>query len=197
MSRRVVISGIGIYTSIGKGKEEFFKNLMAQKQVISPIPKKYELNYTFKSRFYSPLPPVKLEEFDMSSSLENTMQEEDKIAVVCAKMALEDSGIKTVNKGKYYQAESISESGVILGIGISSLERSFKSYVAHILKNAQEEGKRLDTKFHYSRMIIPQTMPNSVTSWVSVFFQLFGPNYTLNSACASGTIAIGEAFRKL
>lgn len=49
----------------------------------------------------------------------------------------------------------------------------------------------------YNRMVIPMIMPDAATSWISILSGIKGVNYTINSSCASGTVAIGEAFMKI
>jgi 3-oxoacyl-[acyl-carrier-protein] synthase II len=46
-------------------------------------------------------------------------------------------------------------------------------------------------------MVIPNPMPNSRAAWVSICFGLSGSCHTVNASCASGTYAIGEAFRRI
>jgi 3-oxoacyl-[acyl-carrier-protein] synthase II len=57
MSRRVVITGIGILSSIGIGKEAFMQNLFLEQIPLAKIPDSFEKNYKFKSKYYvrSPL----------------------------------------------------------------------------------------------------------------------------------------------
>jgi 3-oxoacyl-[acyl-carrier-protein] synthase II len=70
-----------------------------------------------------------------------------------------------------------------MGVGMGSLKTGFTSYVSHTLG----EGR-------FNRMGIPMLMPNSVAAWISITQGAQGINYTINAACASANIAIGEAF---
>jgi 3-oxoacyl-[acyl-carrier-protein] synthase II len=76
---------------------------------------------------------------------------------------------------------------IILGTGICTLKAGFDAHEAHAL----------DHSLHYNRMVIPMIMPDSATSWISILFGIKGVNHTINASCASGTIAIGEAFLKI
>lgn len=128
--RRVVVTGIGPVTALGIGKEAFWDSIINQDMIIKAIPKEYEKNYHYKSRFYVPKPEVVLEE-------ENSMMgESSKFARVAAKLALLDS-----------ELTDYRDAGVILGIGMSSLKTAFTSYEAH----TTGEGR-------FNRMVIPILM---------------------------------------
>ena len=177
MARRVVITGIGPVTSIGIGAREFFQQALALKTCIQTLPADYEKKYKFKSRFYVPFPNFQLPEYGLDSSYERMMEKTSKISLVAAKLALQDADLLAVENAR-----------IILGIGIGALSTSFQSHIAHTQEHASTR---------YNRMIIPIQMPNAASAWVSIVFGIKGPNYTLNAACASGTMALGEAYLKL
>ncbi|MBN2143423.1 MAG: beta-ketoacyl-[acyl-carrier-protein] synthase family protein [Candidatus Aureabacteria bacterium] len=177
MTNRVVITGIGPVSSIGTGKDIFFRNLLDLKLNISEIFSEFK-GYKYKSRFVSPMPEFSLEDMNIPSSIYKILQDEDKLTLKSAKLALDDAHI---------DLKEISECSIILGTGFSGLQRAFESYLVHIGVD--------EKRFH--RMIIPQTMPNSVAAWLSIIFKIKGSSFTINASCASGTIAIGEAYLKI
>jgi len=164
--RRVVITGIGPACANGIGKNEFWKSILQKEIILNSVKSKFEKIYSYKSRFFVPSPEIN------QDGMNSTMSEMAKIALTCAKLAAEDANITDG-----------SEAGVILGVGINDLKNAFESYNAHI----KGEGR-------FNRMIIPMLMPNSVSSWIAISLGTRGMNYTVNAACASGNIAIGEAF---
>ncbi|MDD3626756.1 MAG: beta-ketoacyl-[acyl-carrier-protein] synthase family protein [bacterium] len=197
---RVVVTGIGPAASIGIGKEDFTGNLFNLKPVIKKIPSVYELNYKFRSGFYSPFPEFILSDYDVSNKFENIMQDEDKLSILCSALALEDAGFDFENTGKDIIVSGLpEESGVILGIGLTGLETALHSYLAHIMNEKKDDKITVleDFQTRYNRMIIPRTMTNSIAGWTSILFGLHGPSFTVNASCASGTIAIGEAYEKI
>ncbi|MFH1876189.1 MAG: beta-ketoacyl-[acyl-carrier-protein] synthase family protein [Candidatus Omnitrophota bacterium] len=196
--RRVVITGIGPVTSIGIGKDDFFDSILNNRICLKPIPEIFERGYTFKSRYYSPCPEVDLAEYGFPQYYGKVTQGEDKMALIASFLALQDAGFK-VHKGENgFIASELRNCGVIVGIGISSLETGFHSYLAHIVKDTSEIPKALDTvKIRYNRMVVPMLMPNSVSSWISITYGLKGTSYTVNAACASGIFAIGNAYQKV
>ena len=196
--RRVVITGIGPVTSIGIGKDNFFEGILNNRTCIKIIPENFEIGYKFKSRYYSPHPAVDLAGYGFPQYYTKVTQGEDKLALIASALALKDAGFTVENGGDSFIVPELSGCGVIVGIGISSLETGFHSYLAHIIKDKSEIPRVLDTiKVRYNRMVVPMLMPNSVASWISITYGLKGASYTVNAACASGIFAVGNAYQKI
>jgi len=85
----------------------------------------------------------------------------------------------------------------ILGIGIVALKTALYQYAIQGLAHKPEILKELDVYPRYNRMAIPSIMPNSASSWVTIVFNIHGPNFTINTSCSSGTYAVGEAYEKI
>lgn len=186
MKRRVAVTGIGPVTAMGIGREKFFENLIKYRTVIHQIPEEFEKNYTFKSRHFVPAPQFFLTDFGIPQSLENAMERISRLSVAGAKLALEDAGLHINSGERYFQAGLPKACDVIVGVGMSSLQTALESYIAHITGEAR-----------YHRMVIPMLMPNAASAWISILFGIRGTNYTINASCASGTCAIGEAYRRI
>jgi 3-oxoacyl-[acyl-carrier-protein] synthase II len=197
MPRRVVITGLGILTSLGIGKDEFMRNLFLHKTPLAAIPGAFERHYTFKSRYYVPLSLPALNEYSIPSHHQCFMQEVHKIAIISAKMALADAGLSVSGDGRSFRVEGLENCGACIGIGFLGLHEGFSSYLAHL---AGEDGQLcscVPQSVRFNRLIIPIMMPNSISAWISILFQLKGSCYTLNASCASGTLAIGEAYKRI
>jgi 3-oxoacyl-[acyl-carrier-protein] synthase II len=197
MARRVVITGIGPVTAIGIGKEQFFQNLLHHQVSIKEIPSDYERNYRFKSRHFVPVPEVSFIDFGIDPALRTAMEKIAKLSVIATKLALIDAGLDIVANGRYFGVNHLAEAAVVIGVGMSSLQTAFKSYLAHLFGNDSTLREHYSLDFRYNRMVIPMLMPNSVAAWNSILFGITGPSLTVNAACASGTCAVGEAFRKI
>jgi 3-oxoacyl-[acyl-carrier-protein] synthase II len=183
---RVVITGIGPVTAIGTGKESFWNNILAGNTNITGIPPAFEKNYRFKSRFFVPFPSASLEEHSLPAKFGILMESSTRAAVIAAKLAMEDAGIMWKDQRVNLPVDP-ARSIIILGTGICALKAGFEAYEAHAL----------NPSLRYNRMVIPMIMPDSATSWISILFGIKGTNHTINASCASGTVAIGEAFRKI
>jgi len=201
MKRRVVITGIGPATAIGVGKMDFSAGLYGLKTCIAEIPSSYEQNYTFKSRYYVPKPEFSLTELGIHQSVERMMEESSRLSVLCAKLALEDAGFQISNSEEHMQVEGLEDCPIIIGTGMSSLQTALESYTAHMAGTGLPEseprpGSNPD-KPRFNRFVIPMLMTNSPAAWISILFGLKGFSYTLNSACASGTYALGEGYNTI
>jgi 3-oxoacyl-[acyl-carrier-protein] synthase II len=188
MSRRVVITGIGLVSPFGNNTESFFNNLLAKKTCISGIPESYYKNYKFKSKFYVKSTEINFVDNNFSPYLNNITNDATKYALLGTKKALIDSGFTLNDINKKINIDDFDRKCLILiGTGFSNLEKSFKSFESHIGIS--------DKAFH--RMCVPFMMPNAVSSWISILFNLHCTNFTLNASCASSTIAIGESYEKI
>ena len=194
-NRRVVITGIGPFTSLGIGKEELWSNLLKGKIAVSPIPEKFKKNYSFRTKYYVPFPEYSFNDFDLSSRYTSLMEESSKVSLIGTKLALDDAGLMgKENTIEHYDPETIN---IIIGVGIVCLQTIFDSYLVHNFEDRQDILNTLDLKPLYNRMVIPSVMPNSASGWISIIYGVKGSNYTVNTACSSGSYAIGEAFRKI
>lgn len=195
MKRRVVITGLGPATAIGIGKKDFSAGIYGLKTCLAEIPSSYEQNYTFKSRYFVPKPEFALTDLGIHKSVEGMMEESSRLSVLCAKLALEDAGFQISNAEKHMQVEGLENCGIIIGIGMSSLQTALESYTAHM---AGTDGCGSNhNKPRFNRMVIPMLMTNSPAAWISILFGLKGFSYTLNAACASGSYALGEGYRNI
>jgi len=195
-TRKVVITGIGPITSIGIGKDELWRNLLDKKINLSPIPEKFKINHNFRSRFLVPFPRFSIEDWGLPTKYNSIMEETSKLSVVGTIMALKDAGFT----GDDFQSiipEHLKNSITILGIGIGALKTALYQYAIQGLAHKPEILEELDVYPRYNRMAIPSIMPNSASCWVTILFNIHGPNYTINTSCSSGTYAVGEAYEKI
>jgi 3-oxoacyl-[acyl-carrier-protein] synthase II len=175
MNKRVVVTGIGVVSPIGQGKEAFFKALKEGKNGATSIESFDTTDYTtkiaavvkdFDPELYIPKKEVK------------RMDRFTQFGIVASKMALDDSGLKLENT-------DLSRAGVIMGSGIGGIQ------------TLEEQHEKLLTKGpkRVSPFLIPMMITNMVSGQISMTFGLQGPNTTVVTACASGTHAIGDAFK--
>ncbi|HUI92463.1 MAG TPA: beta-ketoacyl-[acyl-carrier-protein] synthase family protein [Chitinivibrionales bacterium] len=197
MPRRVVITGMGPVTSIGIGKDAFWRSLLRKGIVVSPVPEAFERTCQLHSRWYAPLPAVSLGDYGMDFHFASAMQPEDRMAVAGAKLALDDAGFPLERTGAGLAVKDLGSCSVLIGTGLSGLQSAFESYLAHRLPQELLDRLAVQKRIKFNRMVIPATMPNSPAAWVSICFGVHGQSATINASCASGTCAVGEAFRRI
>lgn len=194
--RRVVITGIGPISTLGIGRQLFWENLLALKEIMCPIPSSFEKSYSYKSKFYVPFPEFDIKDFGIPGKYNNLMGETAQLAVVGTRLALEDAGF-TMEEGIITPSAIMDKAQIILGVGVGNVRHASYAYLVNSWPEIQESVQHESLPVHFNRMTVPIVMHNSASSWVSILYGIKGTNYTINSSCSSGTYAIGEAFRKV
>jgi len=172
--RRVVVTGIGVVSSIGIGKDAFWKNLIAGKSGISEVESfdtsKYENHRGGEVKDFDPL------EYIESSNVKNVGRG-SQFAIAAARMAIKDSGIDINGLNK-------SRIGVIIGTTMADaqrIEEMDKTWV-------ESSEKDVDAK------LIPQYPGSVMASNVAFNLGLEGPNISIPTACSAGNYSIGYSF---
>jgi len=173
--RRVVITGLGVISPVGTGIEKFWKSLLDGQSGIGPI-----------TRFDASELPARIAGEVKDFQVENYIDKKEarrmdlftQYAVAAAKMAVEDSGMD-------FNQIDANRVGVILGSGIGGIE------------TFEEQCKVLVNKGpnRVSPFMVPMMIVNMAAGQISIHLGAKGPNITVVSACASGTNAVGDAFK--
>ena len=175
MKRRVVISGLGVVTSLSCKVDDLWSRVLAGESGIHPI-RLFDVSdfkVTIGGDIYEWNPsdyidPKELKRLDRFTQF----------AIVAATDAVADSGIDFSSMDSF-------RSGVILGSGIGGLS------------TIEEQMSRLMTKGpnRVSPLTIPKLMLNAAGGNISIKYGIRGPNYTVATACASATNALGDALK--
>lgn len=175
--KRVVITGLGPVTPIGIGKEEYWDSLIAGKSGVSYITRFDTEN--FPTKIAAEIKNFTPEDYIDKRELRR-MDRFTQYALVATFLALKDGKISLENEDK----ERI---GVVLGSGIGGME----TLEAEHLKLLEKGPRRVSPVF------IPMMISNMASGQISIYYGLKGPSMVITTACASGTHAIGEAFRMI
>jgi len=173
--RRVVVTGLGIVSPLGTGIEKNWSALIAGKSGIAPITR-FDTS-DFPVRIAGEVKDFNAEDFIERKELRK-MDTFIHYAVGAAQMALEDSGLEITEAN----AEQV---GVVVGSGMGGLPAIEKYHGAYM-----EGGYRKISPF-----FVPMSIINLAAGHISMKFGAKGPNLAPVSACATGTHAIGDAFR--
>ena len=174
MSNRVVITGMGIYSCIGKNKEEVVKSLFEGKSGIGIVPERKEMGYQ------SALSGI-LEKPNLKGALDRRqrlcLSEHGQYAYVATVEALAQAGID-----KEYLLNN--EVGILYGNDSSAEAVITGTDIIREKKNTVLVGSGN----------IFQSMNSTITMNLSTIFNLRGINFTMSGACASGSHAIGLGY---
>lgn len=174
MSHRVVITGMGIYSCIGKNKEEVLKSLFDGKSGIGIAPERKEMGYR------STLCGI-LEKPDLKGLLDRRQRlclpEHGQYAYLATLEALAQAGIDNEHLLN-------NEVGILYG-NDSSAEA--------VINGIDVIREKKNTVLVGSGNIF-QSMNSTITMNLSTIFNLRGINFTISGACASGSHAIGMGY---
>ncbi len=181
--RRVVVTGLGLVTSLGCGVEVNWENLLAGKSGICAI----------QSFDISDLPAKIAGQVPVGETAEGLFNADDWMTpkdqrrmddfivygLTAAIQAVADSGWTAETE------EDQVRTGVMIGSGIGGLNEIAKNAVLVESGNIR----------HVSPFFIPASLINLVSGHVSIKFGFKGPNHSVVTACSTGAHAIGDAAR--
>ena len=170
MPNEVVITGMGLITSLGLSLEENWKNLVAGKSGVKKITH-FDAS-SLNTRFAAEVPPdfEELSRTYIKKRAASQMTRVTRMCVTAAKIAVADAGLN-------FELTDRIRCSVIMGVvntGNSS---------------AEKDTTPQNTVF--------KTMTNSMPAWISLEYQLAGPNYAVNTACASSAYAIAFGYEMI
>ena len=175
MSRRVVVTGIGIISPLGIGIEDNWSAIINGRSGIGPITR-FDIE-SFPVKFAGEVKGFDAEQY-MAHKEVKKMDRFIHFAVAASKQALKDSGYEITEKN----ADRI---GVQVGVGLGGLPAIEKYHNIY-----KEKGVRKITPF-----FIPMVIANLASGQVSIHAGAKGPNTCVVTACATGTHSIGDAAR--
>ncbi len=174
--RRVVVTGLGAVTPIGNNMEEYWNGLVTGVNGIAPITRFDTTD--FKSKL-----AAEVKNFDPSAVLDKgTVRKTDlytQYALVSAEEAMQDSGIA----GKVAE----DELGVYFGSGVGGIETTLENH----------EGILAGGPKKVSPQFVPKMIINIAAGQIAIRFNAHGNAMCMSTACATGTTAIGEAYRAI
>ena len=181
--KRVVVTGLGLVTPLGRGVDINWSRLTNSQSGIRAIQSFDVSDLAAKIAGQVPLGESSEGKFNPSDFIsprdQRRMDTFIMFGIEAARQALEDAGWAPTDD------ESRERTGVMIGSGIGGLPEIERGAIQVHEGNA----RRLSPFF------IPASLINLVSGHVSIMFGFKGPNHAVVTACASGTHAIGDAAR--
>jgi 3-oxoacyl-[acyl-carrier-protein] synthase II len=177
MKRRVVITGLGVVTSLAAKVDLLWERLLAGQSGIHPL-RIFDVS-AYKVRIggdvydWDPAPYI---DFRDAKRLDRFSQ----FAIVAAADAVVQSGLDFCKEDSY-------RCGAILGSGIGGINE-----IEEQMENLMTKGPN-----RVSAFTIPRMMLNAAGGNLSIKYGLRGPNYTVATACASANNAMGDAYKTI
>ncbi|MCQ6557951.1 beta-ketoacyl-ACP synthase II [Paenibacillus mendelii] len=177
MKQRVVVTGMGVMTSLGSEIDQFWGNLMAGKSGVSRI-EAFDVS-EYPTQIAAEIKNFNLEDYGIDKKEARRMDRFVQFASVASLAAVKDAKLEI---GKDVDAERV---GVMIGSGIGGLGTWEDQH--NILLD--RGPKRVSPFF------IPMMIANMGSGQVSMLTGAKGPNSTAVTACATGTHSIGDSYK--
>ena len=170
---RVAVTGLGVISPIGIGKENFWAACLAGKNGIGKITR-------FDATGYTSQIAGEVQDFDPVQFIDKKeikrMDRYTQFALAATQLAVDDAQLKNIDSER---------AGVFVGAGIGGMETLHNQYEKLFTKGASR----------ISPFFIPMMIANMAAGNIAIAFKLQGPCECIVTACASGTNCIGDAFR--
>lgn len=174
--RRAVITGIGPITCIGRGREDFWTGVLAEKTGVSRIssfdPHPFQVRCAGEIADWNPdefFTPQRVKRLDRYAQF----------AVASAQLALDDAGISCSRE------QPQDRVGVSFGTALGGVCKAEDQHIRYLKKGVHG----------INPMLALQVFGGSAHSNISIEFGFRGAGTTNSNSCASGTISVGEALR--
>lgn len=178
MDRRVVITGLGVVTSLGWELETFWNSIREGRSGIGPVT-------SFDTSQHKCRIGAEVSDFDASAYFANSRDAKRaerfiQFSMAASKMAVSHSGLDL-------SGVDLERCGAFLGTGIGGLRTVEKSQKAY---SAGGPGK-------VSPFAIPMMIGNAAGGLLAMDLGITGPNFCVTSACSTGNHAAGEAWKTI
>ncbi len=175
MIRRIVVTGVGAISPVGNTARDTWQSVIEGKSGTGPLtqinPEKFKSKVAAEVKNFDPadfFPPKEIKKTDRFVQF----------AVATAQMTLEDSKLDLAKEDPH-------RIGVLVGSGIGGLRTIEEQHRVYL-----EKGPGRISPF-----LIPMLIVNMAPGQISIRFKLQGPNNCVATACATGSMAIGDAFK--
>jgi len=175
--RRVVITGVGAVTPIGTGADGLWAGLAARRSAVRAVTR---FDPTpFRSRIAAEIPDFRPQD-RLAAKQVKRLDRFSQLAVTSAGLALEDAALRPAG-------ENSDRVGVMMGSALGGVAHAEAQIGAFI-----KEGPRgLDPTLALA------VFAGAASCNIAIAFGFTGPNATNAMSCASGTIAVGDAFQTI
>jgi 3-oxoacyl-[acyl-carrier-protein] synthase II len=177
MSRRVVITGIGAITPIGVGREGLWSGLKTQRSAVAPVTR-------FDSSPFRSHNAAQVNDFSAADHLDakraKRLERFAQFSVVASQMALADAHLDVAREDR-------DRIGAMMGSALGGVAYAESQYTAYLTQGLRAVDATLALA----------VFGGASSCNIAIEFDVRGPNSTNAMSCASGTIAVGDAFRQV
>ena len=218
--RRVVVTGLGVVSSIGSDADRFWSNCLEGQSNVTPIPEHWRRYADYHSSIWATLDPIDRDEMGLTRVEVAQNDPASLIAGYATRQALASAGLEPElvdKRANSYHLVGLDAHriGVYMGTGIGGANSFLDNYTVQVLgaqkaklgeilstlpedDEARQEALTVLESLQHGRrfnpFVVSMLMPNAISAHIGLKYSINGPNLTYCVACASGTAAIGHAF---
>ncbi|MCH7700333.1 MAG: beta-ketoacyl-[acyl-carrier-protein] synthase family protein [Planctomycetes bacterium] len=204
--RRVVITGLGVVSPMGIGREALWDGLITGRSVIGPVQAFDASN--LQSCLGGEVAPFKISQFVPKSLRKNAkvMARDIELAVVAAYEAVKDAGLKTrclIDRGEVEGPPNVDPTRFGANIGAGLICTDLDELACAFSTAVDENGDFSLAKWgrggmeNLTPLWLLRSLPNMLACHVTIVQNAQAPSNTLTCGEASSHLAIGEAFRSI
>jgi 3-oxoacyl-[acyl-carrier-protein] synthase II len=175
--RRVVVTGIGAVTPIGRGKEGLWDGLRREKSAVATITH-------FDASMWRSRNAAQVNDFDAREYIDakkaKRLDRFSSFAIASARMAMEDAELDLAK-------EDLERVGAMMGSALGGIRFAEEQLGVYL----RDGIRAVDTSLALN------VFGGAASCNIAIEFGVQGPNATNGMSCASGTIAVGDAFRSI
>ena len=175
MKRRVVVTGLGVVSSLGHDVTTFWNNLINGKCAVKPIqniPTEGQ-----KVSVAAEITDFKPENFDVDRNIMRRADRYAQFALAAASQVMKESSLE-IEPERF---------GVYVGSGTGGIQTFHNEHTKLIEKGPSQ----------ISPLFVPMMISNIAAGNIAILYHAEGPCLPIVTACATGTHSIGEAFRTI
>ena len=221
MKHRVVVTGLGVVSTLGHELETFWQACLDGTSVIAPIPEHWHNYAEFRSNIWSPLGSIDFEAMGFSRMERMQFDPVTLLAAAASGQALQHAGLDTETanqRGNTFKVVGIDKhrSGVFMGTGVGGVSSFMLNHAHHVLSESRTKLEKFRSKLsesdqqelssvlermahspRFNPFAVSMLMPNAVAAYTGIKYSMAGENSTTTVACASSTVAIGKAWEAI
>lgn len=198
-ARRVVITGLGVISPLGKTKETFWDALSNRRSGVTTMPEfpagAVPMSFGAAARDFTgaidDFGPLEADQKKAIRKAIKMMCRESQLGVAAAQRALQDAGLNSANL-------NAERSGVVFGSDYMITEPDdFTAGIRRCTPNGEFDFGRwaADGMTQMTPLWLLKYLPNMPASHIAIYNDLRGPNNSLTQREASANLAVGEALR--
>jgi 3-oxoacyl-[acyl-carrier-protein] synthase II len=184
MTCRVVVTGIGVVSPVGSNRESFWRACLEGRSGVRLLDSPWVTETGLATRIAATVEGYDGKQAGVEPKLEKLVDRTALFALGAAREALEDAGLS----GPSLEALDRTRLAAVIGSGIGGLDSLEVSHALWRERRSKEPIKRY---------ALPMLIPNAPAGQVAIRFGARGECKALSTACAAGTMAVGDAWRLL